>query len=100
MRECFSLHLRRLIPAGLAWITAVSPYCVHAQTASQEQAEAAGQTPTITTQSTLVLVPALVHDKSGQLVFNLKVDDFTLTDNGIPQTPVSYTHLRAHETGR
>ena len=80
------MHLRRLIPAGLAWITAVSPYCVHAQTASQEQAEAAGQTPTITTQSTLVLVPALVHDKSGQLVFNLKVDDFTLTDNGIPQT--------------
>ena len=41
--------------------------------------------PTITTQSTLVLVPALVHDKSGQLVFNLKADDFALTDDGVPQ---------------
>ena len=42
-------------------------------------------TPTITTQSTLVLVPALVHDKSGQLIFNLKAEDFTLTDDGVPQ---------------
>lgn len=41
--------------------------------------------PTISAQSTLVLVPALVHAKSGQLVFNLKADDFTLTDNGVPQ---------------
>lgn len=44
-----------------------------------------GVAPTITTQSTLVLVPALVRDKSGQLVFNLKAEDFTLTDDGVPQ---------------
>jgi VWFA-related protein len=41
--------------------------------------------PTISTRSTLVLVPALVRDKSGQLVYALNPDDFTLTDDGIPQ---------------
>jgi VWFA-related protein len=41
--------------------------------------------PTLTTRSTLVLVPALVRNKSGNLVFTLNADNFTLTDNGIPQ---------------
>ncbi len=41
--------------------------------------------PTLTTRSTLVLVPALVRNKSGKLVFTLNADNFTLTDNGIPQ---------------
>jgi VWFA-related protein len=40
---------------------------------------------TLTTRSTLVVVPALVRDKSGNLVFLLKADDFALTDDGIPQ---------------
>jgi VWFA-related protein len=43
------------------------------------------ETTTLTSQSTLVLVPALVRDKSGHLVFTLNVDDFVLTDDGIPQ---------------
>jgi VWFA-related protein len=44
------------------------------------------QTPyAITARSSLVLVPALVKTKSGQLVFALKSDDFILTDDGIPQ---------------
>lgn len=44
-------------------------------------------TPTLSSQSTLVLVPALVRDKSkgGQLVFTLTADDFALTDDGVPQ---------------
>ena len=40
---------------------------------------------TITTRSTLVLVPALVKTKSGAVVYTLKADDFTLTDNGVEQ---------------
>lgn len=40
---------------------------------------------TITVRSSLVVVPALVRTKSGQLVYTLKADDFILTDNGIPQ---------------
>ena len=39
----------------------------------------------ITARSTLVLVPALVKTKSGQLVYTLKANDFTLTDDGVPQ---------------
>jgi hypothetical protein len=39
----------------------------------------------LTAQTSLVIVPALVHTKSGQLVFNLNASDFALTDDGIPQ---------------
>ena len=41
---------------------------------------------TIRTSSTLVLVPALVKTKSGETVFSLTTDDFSLLDNGVPQT--------------
>jgi VWFA-related protein len=43
--------------------------------------------PTITLHSTttLVVVPALVQTTSKELVFSLTADDFTLTDNGVPQ---------------
>lgn len=40
---------------------------------------------TISVSSSLVVVPALVKTKSGQLVFTLKADDFTVKDDGIPQ---------------
>lgn len=36
-------------------------------------------------RSTLVLVPAIVKTKAGELVFSLTADDFVLTDDGIPQ---------------
>jgi VWFA-related protein len=38
-----------------------------------------------TASTTLVLVPALVRTRSGELVFTLKADDFILTDNGVEQ---------------
>ena len=43
------------------------------------------QPPALRTHSTLVLVPALVRNKAGELAFTLKADDFVLTDDGIPQ---------------
>jgi VWFA-related protein len=45
-------------------------------------------TPTaqLRTQTTVVLVPTLVRDAEGEPVFTLKADDFTLTDDGVPQT--------------
>jgi VWFA-related protein len=39
----------------------------------------------IRTQSTVVLVPALVRTANGEVVFTLKADEFTLTDDGVPQ---------------
>jgi VWFA-related protein len=41
--------------------------------------------PTISARSSLVVVPALVHDKSGRIIYSLNPDEFTLTDDGIPQ---------------
>jgi len=40
---------------------------------------------TITSTSTLVIVPTLVRSASGDLVYGLKAGDFRLTDNGIEQ---------------
>jgi len=41
--------------------------------------------PVISTQSSLVLVPTLVKTKSGELVYTLTANDFTITDNGAEQ---------------
>jgi VWFA-related protein len=41
--------------------------------------------PELRSQSTVVLVPALVRDVRGKLVYTLKADDFRLTDNGVEQ---------------
>ena len=53
--------------------------------ASAQSATAPDPQAIITTNSTLVLVPALVRDKRGNLVFTLTANDFALTDDGIPQ---------------
>ena len=42
--------------------------------------------PSISVGTNLVLVPALVKTKSGEIVFSLSAADFLLTDNGDPQT--------------
>ncbi|HTC75197.1 MAG TPA: VWA domain-containing protein [Edaphobacter sp.] len=39
----------------------------------------------LSTRSTLVLAPALVRNKAGDLVFTLTANDFILTDDGVPQ---------------
>jgi VWFA-related protein len=47
---------------------------------------ASSTVPSISVGSNLVLVPALVKTKKGEIVFSLTADDFTLSDNGVPQT--------------
>lgn len=52
------------------------------------QQPAAQETPKaslLSTRSTLVLAPALVRNKSGDLVYTLAANDFLLTDDGVPQ---------------
>lgn len=56
----------------------------HVQSSGQSSADS--QIPTLTSRSNLVLVPTLVKDSTGKVVFSLTADDFILTDNGIPQT--------------
>jgi len=48
-------------------------------------AQASNDTPTLTTNTTIVLVPALVTTENGEPVYTLKAQDFTATDDGIPQ---------------
>ncbi len=53
--------------------------------ATQAGAEPPQALTTINVRSTLVVVPALVRTKSGDLVYTLTAKDFTLTDNGVEQ---------------
>ena len=59
------------------------------QTSPQRNAQTsvseAAPTTTLHSTTTLVVVPALVQTSSKELVFSLTADDFTLTDNGVPQ---------------
>jgi VWFA-related protein len=55
-----------------------------AQTPASPASSAADSS--ITVRSNLVVVPALVRNGSGQLVYSLKAEDFLLTDNGIEQS--------------
>jgi VWFA-related protein len=59
------------------------------QTSPQRNAQTsvpeAAPTTTLHSTTTLVVVPALVQTTSKELVFSLAADDFTLTDNGVPQ---------------
>ncbi len=65
--------------AGMAWV-------FHAAQVTGQPPDAPAQdATTLSARSTLVVVPALVRDNSGKLIFTLKADDFTLTDDGIPQ---------------
>jgi VWFA-related protein len=62
---------------------------------SQSPSEINPEAATITVRSNLVVVPALVRTKSGELVYTLKANDFILTDNGVAQK----LHLE-QDTGR
>ena len=53
---------------------------------TSDPASAGSQVTALSVRSNLVLVPALVKTKSGELVFALTADDFILTDNGVPQS--------------
>ncbi len=64
--------------ATIAFVCSILSAFTYAQTSATPE-------PTLTTRSTLVVVPALVRNKAGSLVFTLSADDFILTDDGIPQ---------------
>ncbi|MGA9884885.1 MAG: VWA domain-containing protein [Candidatus Acidiferrales bacterium] len=52
---------------------------------SGKPSSATAQRPAIRVHSNVVLVPALVKTKSGEVVFSLTADEFVLTDNGVRQ---------------
>jgi VWFA-related protein len=56
-----------------------------AQAVPQGQAGQQDRPTTLTVQTTLVEIPALVKTKSGQVIFALTADDFAISDDGVPQ---------------
>jgi VWFA-related protein len=71
---------------GLVSLFAVSPRTAHAQ-----QAPAAPVT-TIKSETREVILPVTVRDKKGQAVPSLTINDFTLQEDGRPQTIKSFSH--------
>jgi VWFA-related protein len=71
-----------LIMAPFVWFS----FATTAKAQNSDQSSSSPQIPTLTVRSNLVLVPALVKTKSGEVVFSLTADDFILTDNGVPQS--------------
>jgi len=72
-----------LAPVAIAQLPATPP--AQSPTAQASPTPDNNPSATINVRSSLVIVPALVKTKSGQLVFTLKADDFTVKDDGIPQ---------------
>jgi VWFA-related protein len=73
------------ILCSLALLAAPFAHAQNPAAGTQSPSEINPQTASITVRSNLVIVPALVRTKSGELVYTLKADDFILTDNGVVQ---------------
>jgi VWFA-related protein len=77
MKLCAALTLA-ILPAAFAPTSA--------QNSDQHSPQPhVARSPTLTSRSTLVQVPALVRDKANKLIYALSANDFVLTDDGVPQ---------------
>lgn len=72
--------MRNVLPVLVAVVTAIPLNAVHSQ-----QSADASQPFVFSTQTSVVVVPALVRNHGGELVFTLKPEDFAVTDDGVPQ---------------
>jgi len=81
--------IRQVVAVALTGVLAISPG-LGVQTASAQQAAADG-TFTLKVQSDIVLTNVVVRDKkTGAVVKGLKASDFTVLENGKPQTIKSF----------
>ena len=80
--ENFTTNRFKFAFAPFIWFLAVGA----ANTPSSEQSPSGQQVPALSVRSNLVLVPALVKTKAGEVVFSLTASDFILTDDGVPQS--------------
>jgi VWFA-related protein len=78
------MSLLSAMASAISGLVLLSAMPAGAQTS--DPSSAGSQVTALSVRSNLVLVPALVKTKSGELVFELTADDFILTDNGVPQT--------------
>lgn len=81
-----SVAVRALLITWLCWLTVVGA----ADTAAAQQSSTQ-QTPTMSVQVNVVNVLATVRDKHGKIINDLGKEDFTLTEDGHPQTVRYFT---------
>ncbi len=79
------VRLMNMLPAIATTVLSMVLFAVATASAQSSEPLPASQIPAITVRSNLVLVPALVKTKGGEVVFSLAADDFVLTDDGVPQ---------------
>ncbi len=65
--------------------------------AQQPAAPSAAQTSTVRATAEEVLLDVIVRDKKGKPVTDLKPEDLTISDNGVPQTVSSFRLVRGTE---
>jgi VWFA-related protein len=80
MKVCLVL----LFAVLLVILFALAPVAL-AQTSTLSAAPVTSSNPVLSARSNLVLVPALVRTKSGELVFTLTAKDFTIRDDGVEE---------------
>jgi hypothetical protein len=68
---------RAAATCGLLFLACIAPNCLFGQQTG---------IPTYRTETTEVLVPTLVTDQEGNVIFGLTVKDFVIKDNGFEQT--------------
>src|SRR5882672_10332067 len=74
--------MKQIIAALLAGMMAASAQ----QTPPPAPAQPAQEITKFTSTSQLVVETVTVHDKNGKTIDNLTAQDFTVTENGVPQT--------------
>lgn len=94
------MRFHRLILPALVWSTAAlcsaqnpfpgepptaAPPRLQQQTVPPDIPASQIEPPTIRVNTSVVLVPTLVEDRSGQVIYGLKPSDFILLDNGVKQ---------------
>ena len=86
-------------PCVWAWRRAYLPLsfllvlCARIPSAAQEPGK---NVPTLRTQSNVVLVPALVKDRTGKLILGFQAEDFIIEDDGAPQ-PLKMDEIEPQE---
>jgi VWFA-related protein len=70
--------MRHLLPVLL--------FCATLSTLAQTPSPTDDQSYTLKTQSNVVLVPTTVQTKHGDMIYELKPEQFVVEDNGVPQT--------------
>ena len=80
------LHTMKRLATLFLLLASLAVVSAHAQAPDAQAPDAMNPAAqTITVRSNLVVVPALVRTKSGELVYTLTANDFILTDNGVVQ---------------